>query len=321
MQPMPLKKRRFYFYVLSLVFFLAIPVLIFYESGYRLGDSFNFVKTGGIYIYSPESGSEIYLNGDKIEETGFFLKDFFVDDLKPGKYSVLISKEKFWPWAKNVTIKEGMVAEAIAFLIPKDPEGETVPKNIEEANPAETETSGKTATTKKKPEANPEYLRILSLFEEEKINKEKVVKSNTLAKNPADESPATSSPEKTEEYIYEKVSPRGKVGLWREGNQILAKWLKSDRSLPYYFCEGNNENCREIIAIFNSASVVRSLDFYPGRDDVVVIAVENGIFAIEIDSRKTQNFQPIYKGVDPYFIIDGNTFYVKDKDAIIKIKI
>lgn len=318
---MPLQKRRFYFYALSLVFFLAIPFLILYESGYRLGDSFNFVKTGGIYIYSPESGSEIYLNGDKIEETGFFLKDFFVDDLKPGKYSVLISKEKFWPWAKNVTIKEGMVAEAIAFLIPKDPDGETVPKNIEEKNSAETGTADKTTTTKKKLEVNPEYLRILSLFEKEKTNKEKAVRNNLLTQNRTDESFATSSPDKAEEYIYEKVSPRGKVGLWREGNQILAKWLKSDRSLPYYFCEGNNENCREIVTIFNSASVVRSLDFYPGRDDVVVIAVENGIFAIEIDSRKIQNFQPIYKGVEPYFIVDGNTFYVKDRDAIIKIKI
>ncbi len=306
MQPLPLKKRRFYFYVFSLIFFLVIPLLIFYESGYRLGDNFNFVKTGGVYIYSPESGSEIYLDGDKIEETGFFLKDFFVDDLKPGKYSVLISKEKFWPWAKNVTIEEGMVAEAIAFLIPKDPDGEIIPKNTEDGGAA-------TGTANKKPAVNPEYLKILSLFEDEKISvKEKLVQKNATS--------ATST-EETAGGLYEKISPRGKVGLWREGNKIFAKWLKSDRTLPYYFCEGNNENCKEIVIVFNSPSVIKSLDFYPGRDDVVVIAVENGIFAIEIDQRKIQNFQPIYKGVDPYFLVTDGVFYVKDKEVIIKINL
>lgn len=257
----------------------------------------------------------IYLNDDKIEETGFFLKDFFVDDLKPGKYSVLISKEGFWPWAKNVTIKEGMVAEAIAFLIPKDPEGEVIPKNLEESVSAANQTSGQTAKTSKRPEPNPEYLKIISLFEKEEADKKAAAKlAETKAK-----AAATSTEPAVKEYVYEKISPREKVGLWREGNQILAKWLKSDRTLPYYFCEGNNENCQEIVAIFNSSALVKSLDFYPGRDDVAVIAVENGIFAIEIDQRKIQNFQPIYKGVDPYFIVDGNSFYVKDKDTIIKI--
>lgn len=315
MQPMPLKKRRFYFYVFSLIFFLAIPILIFYESGYRLGDNFKLVKTGGVYIYSPESGSAIYLNGDKIEETGFFLKDFFVDDLKPGKYSVLISKEGFWPWSKNVIIKEGMVAEAIAFLIPKDPKGEVIPKNLESASSDKNQTGNQSLKTTKKPAVNPEYLEILSLFEAEVAAKEKPVKVVKIATN------ATSTESEIEENLYEEISPRGKVGLWREGNQVFAKWLKSNRSLPYYFCEGNNENCRETVVIFNSNAAVKSLGFYPGRDDVAVIAVENGIFAIEIDQRKIQNFQPVYKGVDPYFIIDGGAFYVKDKEAIIKINI
>lgn len=306
---MPLQKRRFYFYVFTVIFFLVIPFIVLHESGYRLGENFKFVKTGGVYIYSPEPGSEIYLNGDKIEETGFFLKDFFVDDLKPDKYSILISKEKFWPWAKNVTIKEGMVAEAIAFLIPKDPEGEIIPKTLEAISA--------TSSPKKSP-VNPEYLEIASLFEAEKIKEKERIKKAALAQTVS--ANATSTATETEK-LYEKISPRGKVGLWREDSKIFAKWLKSDRSLPYYFCEGNNENCREVVTVFNSPSTIKSLDFYPGRDDVVIIAVENGIFAIEIDQRKIQNFQPIYKGVDPYFLNDGGTFYVKDKDVIIKIKL
>ena len=120
MQPMSIKKRRFYFYTLLVVFFLIIPIIILYTSGYRV-KGFHLVETGGIYIYSPEANSIIYLDNNEEHETSVFQKDYFVQNLTPGTYSVLIAKDGFWPWIKEVSVEERVVSEAIAFLIPKDP--------------------------------------------------------------------------------------------------------------------------------------------------------------------------------------------------------
>ena len=47
MKPLSLKKRRFYFYTLLAVFFVIIPIITLYTSGYRIGKGFRLVETGG----------------------------------------------------------------------------------------------------------------------------------------------------------------------------------------------------------------------------------------------------------------------------------
>lgn len=38
----------------------------------------------------------------------------------------MVIKDNFWPWAKKIAVKEQMVTEARALLIPKEPTGETI---------------------------------------------------------------------------------------------------------------------------------------------------------------------------------------------------
>lgn len=116
-----------------------------------------------------------------------------------------------------------------------------------------------------------------------------------------------------------KISGRGRVGLWQEDNRILARWLKDADSLPNYFCRG--EICNDMVIVFSSPDKIRNFDFYPGREDVILLAVQTGVYAIEIDTRKAQNFQPVYKGADPKFIVSGNTLYIKDGDNIFRVAI
>ncbi len=299
MEPMTLRKRRIYFYVLSGLFILIIPPIILYTSGYRLGPGFAIVETGGMYIYAPEPGSIIYIDGKERHETSLLSRDWFVQDVTPGTYTVLIAKDKFWPWIKEVVVRERQVAEAIAFLIPREPDIEIIPKTIEE--------NIGTATTTKN---NPAYIEALALFTEKK-------KATTTLAVKKTNTPTATTTDTVASFVPEKFSPYGRVGLAREENRILAYWMKKKDDLPNYFCR--DTTCISPVVAFSSIVPIRSFDFYPGRDDVLLIAVQDGIFAVEIDARKTQNFQPVYKGIAPDFRFGDNGFIVKDEDMLARI--
>ncbi len=79
-----------------------------------------------------------------------------------------------------------------------------------------------------------------------------------------------------------------------------------------------NENTPEIITNFESE--IRASDFYKDRQDVVIVAVENGVYALEINSSSTPNFQPIFTGVEPTFVKkDSNSIYVKDGKMLMEV--
>lgn len=304
MKPLSLKKRRFYFYTLLAIFFIIIPIITLYTSGYRIGKGFHLVETGGIYIYSPEAGADIYVDNKKKKTTNIFQKELFLQDLKPGTYVVYITKDGFWPWAKEVEVEERKVTTTIAFLVPKEPKGEVIPR-ILVSDPALSTT---TPTTGGK--LNPEYMDVVTLFQKHEAEKRRIF---ALAEKVA---LATSSPENTQEIF---LATRGRVGLWQDDTRVIATWQKDEKSLPNYFCR--DKICENTVIVFNSVAPIKDIDFYPGREDVVLIAVQNGIYVIEIDARKYQNFQPVYKGVDPYFVLSGNTLYIKDNDNFFKINL
>lgn len=302
MEPLSLLKRRVYFYILSVIFLIAIPVVILYTSGYRLGPKFTLVETGGMYIYSPEAGSSIYIDSKKERETGTFQKDWFVQDVSPGTYTVLIVKDGFWPWMKEVTVEERKVAEAIAFLVSTKPEMEIIPEILEEWD-------GKATTT----EPNIAYIEARALFLEKKEVVDNGKKENVALS-------ATTTDENTDEkFIPEKISSHGRVGLIHEENRIIAHWLKRPEDLPNYFCR--NGVCASPVLAFSSVMPIRSFDFYPGRDDVMLIAAQDILFAVEIDTRKIQNFQPIYKGTNPDFRWSNRGLIVKDGETIFRLSL
>ena len=105
---------------------------------------------------------------------------------------------------------------------------------------------------------------------------------------------------------------RGRAQVWFDaGNRVWIEWL-SDSPLPFYLDDIKKP-------IFQSRSTIHGISFLPGRNDIVVLATENGVFALEIDGRPPQNFQPIYKGANPYFARIGDSLYVLDGAALAKI--
>jgi hypothetical protein len=65
---------------------------------------------------------------------------------------------------------------------------------------------------------------------------------------------------------------------------------------------------------------VRSAVYFPGRTDVLLVAVKDGVYAIDVNNSSPRNFMPIYKGTSPIFVItQNNILYVKDGDSVLRI--
>ncbi|NQV92932.1 hypothetical protein HQ403_00355, partial [Candidatus Kaiserbacteria bacterium] len=88
MEPLSQRKRISYLILLIVAFVVLVPVTLLYSSGYRLGDGFSLVKTGGIYVGLSESKAELYLDGKLVKEAGILKNGFFIQDLTPRVYYV-----------------------------------------------------------------------------------------------------------------------------------------------------------------------------------------------------------------------------------------
>src|SRR3989344_1603003 len=97
-------KRRILFW-LSVAFFLAlVPVTVLYSLGYRFDRNFVLRKTGGLYIASDVSGSEIFINGELERRTNLLQSGVFVQNLAPNRYKVLVAREGYLGWSKELQI-------------------------------------------------------------------------------------------------------------------------------------------------------------------------------------------------------------------------
>lgn len=107
---------------------------------------------------------------------------------------------------------------------------------------------------------------------------------------------------------------RGRAQTWFDAEgRVWIEWL-SDSPLPFYLDAPKKP-------VFQSRSAIHGISFLPGRNDIVTLATENGVFALEIDGRGTQNFQPIYKGADPYFARIGDALYILDSNTLARISL
>jgi len=274
MNPTSIKKRRIVLLFSFLVFIILVPVIILYTSGYRIDKNLHFRKTGGLYISAPLSGTKIFINEKEKGETSLLQGGVFLQNLSPSTYSVLVAKDKFWPWAKELEVKEGLVTEARAFLIATDPDGEILLNDISKKD-------------KNFPLKESEILKRLLLPISEKL----VV---------------------TDKNKDSKIFVDDSSNIWIE-------WLALNSPLPYYFC--NNQECTSPLLVLNSKFPIRNVDFYPSRNDVLIVAVQNAIYAIEVDGRGGRILQPIYKGANPVFELENKTLYILDGKTFIKLNL
>ncbi|TSD02080.1 MAG: hypothetical protein Athens071424_204 [Parcubacteria group bacterium Athens0714_24] len=284
---MTAKSRRLVLILCFLFFVVASPVVLLYTMGYRWDSGLKLYGTGGLYIASSVSGSKIFVNNKEEKETGFLQNDLFLQSLMPGKYSVLITKDDYWPWSKKLAVKEKLVTEARAFMVPSNPNGKIILR--ENFSPLE----------------SSQYEEILNIL-------------NNL-KKPLDKKATDAQ----KDLYYSRLSSNSKEKIWwdPQTNKIWAEWLSDSNSLPYFFCD--DKNCSSQLLIYELKTLIKNIDFYPNRKDLIIFAMQNSIYAIEIDGRGGRNIQPVYKGKDPIFTVysKDNFLYILDDQNLIQINL
>ena len=104
--------------------------------------------------------------------------------------------------------------------------------------------------------------------------------------------------------------------IWLDGEEIIFAWDGPATTTPQFLC---TPGCVAQQVITQVATAPRSLTFLPDRNDVIVLATLDGVFALEVDSRGIQNFQRIYKGDLPQVVSHDHNLYVLDNDRLLKL--
>lgn len=114
-------KRRVLFLFAVLLFTVAAGPLVFYTFGYRFSwTDFAINATGGIFVVTEPKNASVKID-DKESLTSLFSGNLFVQNLKPGMYSLEITKDGYSTWAKTLRVAAHNVAEAHVTLVPQKP--------------------------------------------------------------------------------------------------------------------------------------------------------------------------------------------------------
>ena len=99
----------------SLFVYTGAVAIYLYANGWRLGDSNQLlVKTGVLTVQSSPSLADLYVNGEKEGRTSKSVS------LPVGIHSVLVKKNGYVEWKKDVEIKEQKSTPVYPWLIKKE---------------------------------------------------------------------------------------------------------------------------------------------------------------------------------------------------------
>ena len=280
MQPLSKRRRRTYLYGLIAVFVVCLPLVMFYANGYRFKNGIGFVRTGSIIISVSESNAMVSLDGVEIGTSGFLRHNFYVDNLTPGAYQVLVTREGDHPWHRTVLVEQELVTDAQAFLIPVEITSVRLVDTVRVAS------STIATTTMATSHATYESYRKAFL-----------------------PSTATSTP------IVALHNPTSEVITIKNGD-VFVRWIDAGTIPPSRFCRGPSF-CGTEIPIEKGSQQAINAKFFGGG--VVYTTKEGGVFLSEIDIRPEPLSVQLYpvRGAD--FRIVGGHLIVKDGTALYEI--
>lgn len=108
------KKTRIILFLFCLfLFFLIATISIFYSHGYRVDlKTKKIVQTGGIFLKVEPKPAKVFIDEKLRKKTDFLFGTILIKNLLPGIHKIRVEKEGFYPWEKNLEIKEKEVTEA-----------------------------------------------------------------------------------------------------------------------------------------------------------------------------------------------------------------
>ncbi len=300
MTPHSSRTRFLYFIFFVLLFISAAPFILLYSMGYNWGKNFSILKTGGIYVYAPQNGVDVYVDNKLDNTTSIFQHSILVKDLRPNQYTIRVTKTGYLDWKKTVPVKEEKVAEVYPFLIPANIVTTNVPQQIHSTN-----------STTSALVVNTEYKNLITLFATS--SKPKV--PTTLNVSTSSNISASS----TLPFIESK-----KVVVEKDGNILHALWQGGVEDTPFYFCISDASTCAKDFLVYSAPSI-GTFDFYPNRNDILLVATGPKLTVVELDKRPPQNIVELYtsstgESLD-FRVVDNETLVVKEGKKLTKLSL
>lgn len=251
-QPLPRARRRFVFVTLLLFFVCAVPVFVFYATGYRYdfaGDG-AITTTGGLYITVGSEEGDVYLNEEAVRDMRAFRNAIYIQNIVPGMQHVHVQANGLQTWVKDLPVYPYIVTEAESFSLPVVPQVRPISRyttatgtmvfpgissstklfeGVSTTVPFITATSAATSTYTK----NSEYDFVAGLFSTSTATStllNRVVDGVTTVLNrTGSQSEATTTAATTTKQQDDLVLSE------REGD-IFVTYIGPKNSTPYYFC-------------------------------------------------------------------------------------
>lgn len=142
----------------------------------------------------------------------------------------------------------------------------------------------------------------------------------------------------------------GNLKLFENGAEVFVQWMpESFENAPAYFCVDHynasttiarygqhvmdniiveygkpaadlaGRVCRRDIRIDRKWMDVFGFYFFPGRPELVIMHLNDGIYVVEVDDRAWQNTQVLYPGDYLRLVIDGGSIYIQDGDQFFEV--
>jgi hypothetical protein len=335
-KPLTQKIRIIILISLLFIFLIIAPILVAYSLGYRISDIdnvFTLEKTGGIYIHSNISNTRVFLDDEFVKNNGVLLKNTLIQKLRPKEiYNIRVEKENYQSWIKNIMVYPSLVTEARVLMLPQDIIATEIFPFFDKDGLGTTTVSIKAVKINNRfiPD-NLEYKKLMIAFEGEEIYQDKTKKTATstiTTKNSiATTSVSTSSKEVSKDFValgiddpekLQNLIQNGNEISWLEDGNIILNWVGSKNETPYYYCL-DFENCRQRI-VLDWRDEIKKFDFMPNRNDVFLVWVDSGLYAVEVDDRSERNVQFVYgEKIDDFIVGSNGKIFVKKSDRIFEL--
>ncbi len=344
------RKRKIIFLFSLAAFFLLLTPVFFYSLGYRFDANWKLQKSGGIFIKTGESGAMVTARPEKFylaspftksKTTSLLTKSAFIKNVFPGAYTVKVEKNGFWTWQKKLSVQAETVSAREVLLVSTTPEGAVVATNT----PLEKSLEALKNTPWHQRIANIPYQKKGNILKPDQNHKPKIlfssVKKFWVLPNEdfliwGDDRNFYLNDKKTPEFSNDVHailvnsknsffdSAKQRLIFW-DTHSINAYWLDDIRKAPLWY------TTNPLLHIYSSTeptSIKKVLE-YPGHPNYFLVAMQNGIFAMEEEaaggsatSADKPNTFPLYKGKSPELLAaDARSLLLWDDNNFIELKL
>lgn len=251
-KPLAYWQRKLIFLSLLLAFLFALPVFMFYATGYRydlFGEKPSITATGGLYIAAEAPESSIYVDDVEITNARVFRNASYIQGLVPNLHQVHVQSPLRHTWVKQLSVYPHIVTEAEAFNMPLVPQVRPITKYLTTRG----EAVFRVATTSEVvlPEASttaPIFLSTTTATSTFQLNQEFTFLDELFDAKASSSKARLAALAETEEFGFATTTPtttvslatttvvRSDIALSEDGEDVIATALGTGRQIPHYFC-------------------------------------------------------------------------------------